>query len=207
LIGVRLGDPDGDSGWESRCLEEIRRGSRRAFSEVYEAYASRLYWQVLLPRLGNASAAEEALAETFRAALEHLGEYRPQGGGMVRWLTAIAVNKATDIHRERARTGKALASFESLVAPLREGARDGEALVERRLDQARLRVAVAGVLEQIPPRYRRAIELRLLEDLPRSECARRMEVAIGNFDVLLLRALRAFRQAWVARHGEKSEER
>ena len=120
MIGVRLatGGPDEDSEWESRCLEEIRRGSRRAFSELYEAYAGRLYSHVLLPRLGNASAAEEALAETFGAALEHLGGYQPMRGGIFRWLTTIAVNKATDIHRERARTGKALASFESLVAPV-----------------------------------------------------------------------------------------
>ena len=48
--------------------------------------------------------------------------------------------------------------------------------------------------------------VRMLEDLPRAECARRMEIAIGNFDVLLLRALRAFRGAWVARHGERWEE-
>lgn len=207
MIGVCLGGRDEDPSWESRCLEEIRRGSRRAFSELYQAHARRLYSHVLLPRLGNASAAEEALAETFRAALEHLGEYRPQAGGMVRWLTTIAVNKATDMFRERARTGKALASFEALVAPLRESAGDAEALVHGRLDQARLRVAVAEVLEQIPPRYRRAIELRLLDDLSRADCAHRMEITVGNFDVLFLRALRAFRQAWVAGHGEKSEER
>lgn len=206
MIGVRLatGGPDEDSGWESRCLDEIRRGSRRAFGELYEAYAGRLYSQVLLPRLGNASGAEEALAETFRAALEHLGGYQPRSGGIFRWLATIAMNKATDIHRERARTGKALASFESLVAPLREG---GEGFIEGRLDQERLRAAVDEVLARIPPRYRRAIELRVLEDLPRAECANRMEIAIGNFDVLLLRALRAFRQAWVERHGEKKEER
>jgi RNA polymerase sigma-70 factor, ECF subfamily len=201
---LATGGPDEDSGWESRCLDEVRRGNRRAFSELYEAYAGRLYSHVLLPRLGNASAAEEALAETFRAALEHLGGYERQPGGIFRWLTTIAMNKATDIHRERARTGKALASFESLVAPLRESP---EAFVEGRLDQERLRLAVAEVLAQIPPRYRRAIELRVLEDLPRIECARRMEITIGNFDVLLLRALRAFREAWVARHGEKGEER
>ena len=206
MIGVRLatGGPDEDSGWESRCLDEIRRGSRGAFSELYEAYAPRLYSHVLLPRLGNASAAEEALAETFRSALEHLGGYERQPGGIFRWLTTIAMNKAADIHRERARTGKALASFESLVAPLREGP---EGIIEGRLDQQRLRVAVAGVLAEIPPRYRRAIELRVLQDLPRADCADRMEITIGNFDVLLLRALRAFRQAWVQRHGERSEER
>lgn len=201
---MATGGPDEDSGWESRCLDEIRRGSRRAFSELYEAYAPRLYSHILLPRLGNAAAAEEALAETFRAALEHFGGYERQPGGIFRWLTTIAMNKATDIHRERARTGKALASFESLVAPLREGP---EGIVERRLDQQRLRVAVADVLAQIPPRYRRAIELRLLEDLPRADCADRMEITVGNFDVLLLRALRAFRQAWVESHGEKGEER
>jgi RNA polymerase sigma-70 factor (ECF subfamily) len=204
---LAAGDPDEDPGWESRCLHEIRRGSRRAFGELYEAYAPRLYSRVLLPRLGNPSAAEEALAETFRAALEHLGGYERRPGGIFRWLASIAMNKAAELHRERARTGKALASFESLVAPLREDPREAAASVEGRLDEERLRTAVGQVLARIPPRYRRAIELRVLEDLPRADCAHRMEIAIGNFDVLLLRALRAFRKAWVASHGEKSEER
>jgi len=191
-------------GWELRCLEEVQRGNRRAFGELYAAFAPPLYAQVLLPRLGSPWAAEEALAETFRAALEHLGGYRLQGGSLFGWLARIAVNKATDLHRERARTGKALASFESLIAPLRD--RGAAAEAERRLDQRHLRAAVEDALSQLSPRYRLAIQLRMLEDLPRAECARRMEIAIGNFDVLLLRALRAFRGAWVARHGERWEE-
>ena len=116
------------------------------------------------------------------------------------------MNKATDLHRERARTGKALASFESLVAPLREVDRSGATQAERRLDQRRLREAVDEVLARLSPRYRRAIQLRVLEDLPRAECARRMETTLGNFDVLVLRALRAFRAEWVLRHGERWEE-
>jgi len=205
LDGVRLATGSDDRlGWELRCLEEARRGNRRAFGELYAAFAPPLYAQVLLPRLGSPSAAEEALAETFRAALEHLGSYRPQGGSLFGWLARIAVNKATDFHRDRARTGKALASFESLIAPLRD--RGAAAEAERRLDQRHLRAAVEDALSQLSPRYRLAIQLRMLEDLPRAECARRMEIAIGNFDVLLLRALRAFRGAWVARHGERWEE-
>jgi RNA polymerase sigma-70 factor (ECF subfamily) len=188
--------------WELQCLEQIRRGSRAAFSELYAAFASPLYTDVLLPRLGNAAAAEDALAETFRAALEKLGEYRPQGGSVFGWLARIAMNKATDQYRQRARAGKALASFESLIAPLREAA-GPEA--ERRIDRRRLRTAVDRVLDRISPRYRRAIELRMLEDLPRAECAVRMETSIGTFDVLLLRALRAFREAWVEEHGMREE--
>jgi RNA polymerase sigma factor (sigma-70 family) len=206
--GVRLGSggSDGDPGWELRCLEEVRRGSRRAFAELYAAFAPPLYAEVLLPRLGNASAAEEALAETFRSALEHLGGYRPEGKSVFAWLARIAMNKAADLHRHRARTRKALASFESLVAPLREGERAGAVDAERRLDRTRLKRAVDEVLARLSSRYRTAIELRILDELPRAECARRMETTIGNFDVLLLRALRAFRAAWVAQHGERWEE-
>jgi len=193
-------------GWELQCVEEAQRGNRRAFVELYTAFAPPLYAEVLLPRLGNAVAAEEALAETFRAALEKLGDYRPQGGSIFGWLARIAVNKATDLHRERARTGRALASYQSLIAPLRESESGAGIEIERRLDQRRMRAAVDEVLGELLPRYRRAIELRMLEDLPRLECAQRMEVTIGNFDVLLLRALRAFRAAWVVRHGEKLEE-
>jgi RNA polymerase sigma-70 factor (ECF subfamily) len=63
---------------------------------------------------------------------------------------------------------------------------------ERRLNADRVR----ATLEQINPRYRRAIELRLLEELPREECARRLEVALGTFDVLFFRAVNAFRRCY-----------
>src|SRR5262249_61536473 len=116
------------------------------------------------------------------------------------------LTRAADVHGERARTGRGRASFESRVAPLREGDPAGATQAERRLDQQRLREAVDEVLERLPPRYRRAIQLRVLEDLPRAECARRMDTTLGNFDVLVLRALRAFRTEWVLSHGERWEE-
>lgn len=201
---VRLANdgPDEKLAWELRCLEQIRRGDRAAFGELYAAFAPPLYADVLLPRLGSAASAEDALAETFTSALEKLGEYRPQGGSIFGWLARIAMNKATDQYRQRARTGRALASFESLIAPLREPA---DPQIERRIDRLRLRTAVEGVLDRLSPRYRRAIQLRMLEDLPRAECAVRMETSIGTFDVLLLRALRAFREAWLEVHGMRED--
>jgi DNA-directed RNA polymerase specialized sigma24 family protein len=61
------------------------------------------------------------------------------------------------------------------------------------------------VLASVNPRYRRAIELRFLDDRSREDCARLMEVKLGTFDVLLLRALRAFRQQWHELIGERPE--
>jgi len=51
------------------------------------------------------------------------------------------------------------------------------------------------------PRYKRAIELRFLEERTRQECADVLEVKLGTFDVVLLRALRAFRKEWEALMG------
>jgi RNA polymerase sigma-70 factor (ECF subfamily) len=66
--------------------------------------------------------------------------------------------------------------------------------------------AVTSVLERLNARYRRAIELRFVEELPREECALALEVKIGTFDVLLLRALKAFRKEWTEVVGEKEVE-
>jgi RNA polymerase sigma-70 factor (ECF subfamily) len=54
---------------------------------------------------------------------------------------------------------------------------------------------------QLQERYRQAIELRLVQELSREECAKRLGVTIGTFDVLLFRAVRAFRKHF----GEKTD--
>jgi RNA polymerase sigma-70 factor (ECF subfamily) len=190
--------------WERERLARARRGDPRAWGELYQALAPALYAEILLPRLGTAAAAEEALAETFRAAVERLASFDGQVS-LFFWLARIAVNKATDQHRERARNGKALAGFQSLLGPLSLPPPDPASEVERAHELASLRERIAGVLGELNPRYRRAIELRLLEDKPRSECAAALECTVPTFDVVLLRALRAFRAAWEAPQLKASE--
>jgi DNA-directed RNA polymerase specialized sigma24 family protein len=43
----------------------------------------------------------------------------------------------------------------------------------------------------------------LVQELPREECARRLGVTIGTFDVLLFRAVRAFRKHFGDRAGKE----
>jgi RNA polymerase sigma-70 factor (ECF subfamily) len=175
---------------ERTCLGALRRGDRAAFRRLYEVMAPPLYARVLLPRLGDAQAAEDVLAETFQRAIERLDGYQDRGGSIWSWLVTIASNRANDLHRERARDGRGQAGLAAMLAPL-----FGEA-ADDALDAERLRVAVTNTLERVNPRYRRALQLRFFEDRPRVECATMMEVKLGTFDVLLLRALRAFRAEW-----------
>ncbi len=45
-------------------------------------------------------------------------------------------------------------------------------------------------------RYAQALRLRLLDDKSREECAEALGVTVGNFDVILHRAAKAFRKVY-----------
>jgi DNA-directed RNA polymerase specialized sigma24 family protein len=92
-----------------------------------------------------------------------------------------------------------LADVRALLPPdLADDANPEHALVSVR--HARdLGQRIGETLAGLNPRYRRAIELRLVEERSREACAEALEVKLGTFDVLLLRALRAFRTSWEAR--------
>jgi RNA polymerase sigma factor (sigma-70 family) len=182
--------------WERACLARIRRGDADAFAELYRAFSGPLYAQILMPRLGQPALAEEALADTFRSALERLDTFRDHRQSIWSWLARIAVNRATDQHRHRARTQVALASFGDLLGAQASPQVDPHDALERAAEQQRLRAAIAATLETIAPRYRRAIELRLVEERERADCAAVLSVTVPTFDVVLLRAVRAFRKAW-----------
>ncbi|MCK7475967.1 MAG: sigma-70 family RNA polymerase sigma factor [Rhodopseudomonas palustris] len=159
---------------------------------------------MLPPILGDRDAAEDALAETFRVAIERLAGFHYQGTSLWYWLQAIGRSKAMDLHRARARANRALATFARLLEPLQpwdEAA--AVALAER--DRRRLHDAVAGALARINPRYRQALEARFLQEQSRAECAEALGVTLGTFDVVL-RALRAFRREWETLHGVSAEE-
>jgi len=186
-----------DPAWldeERRCLGALRRGDRAAFKRLYDVMAPPLYQRILLPRLGDPAAAEEALADTFARVVERLDGYQDRGGSIWSWIVTIAGNLAHDHHRARARDGRVRAGFETLLGPL---VGDASLPNDEAPDGETLRARVAAALGGLNPRYRRALELRFFEDRERVDCAAALEVKLGTFDVLLLRALRAFRAAWV----------
>jgi RNA polymerase sigma-70 factor (ECF subfamily) len=194
MRGNQQAEPD--LSWERACLRRVRGGDREAFAELYRAFAPRLYSRILMPKLGHAHAAEEALSETFLSLLEHAHTLEVEDKSLLHWLARVASNKAIDMHRKKARTQRSLASFERLLEPLLPEVEDPLLQREGEAVRERSRRAVSEVLTVLNPRYRRALELRFLQDESRERCAVLMEVKLGTFDVLLLRALRAFRKQW-----------
>ena len=145
---------------EQNLCERARAGSRAALGQLLERHGPRLYRSVLLPRLGSADAAEEALAITYAKVVERFAKFEWQDVGVYPWLRMVAMRVAIDMLRARKRE----VLFEptdlerELDCSQREPA-SADQLEERDLATARRRVA--ELLDQIHPRYADAIRLRV----------------------------------------------
>jgi RNA polymerase sigma-70 factor (ECF subfamily) len=186
---------------EHRLVEDARRGNLDAMRPILERYAAPLYGTVILPRLGDAASAEEVLRDTLATAVEKIRRFTWQGKSIYPWLRQIAINKVYDVHRQSKRSRRLADAMVHEVAVESDPASHADAQLiadqERRAHRARIDLT----LSQLQDRYRLAIELRLIQELSREDCAQRMGIAIGTFDVLLFRAVRAFRKQF----GERGE--
>ena len=181
---------------ERALLAAIRKGHRDRWGQVYDLYAPLLYRRILMPRLANPTAAEDALSETFRTAIENFGKYKDHPAGIYPWLARIAHNKAIDLHRVRASTGRKIRDLTVQLDPLMQQVPSADELMELKVEERGLGEKMKACLGALNPRYRTALELRFLKEKSRQHCAEALEVKVATFDVLLLRAVRALRKAW-----------
>ncbi len=186
-------------------MERAQAGDREAFKALYQMHASTVHRYAILPMVRDPVLAEDLLADTFVKALEHLPRFKWQGRGILPWLIRIGKNRCLD-HLRRA--GRQSAWPEGLEQQLPEPSQllDPEHQVGTAEAARVIGDRIQACLEDINPRYRRVIELRLVEKLPRDVAATRMEVTVGTLDVLLFRACKAFRKSYVKRHGVTPEQ-
>ena len=178
---------------ERRVVEQAAAGDRRAFEQIYRAYASTLFSYVLVPMLGDRDDAHDCLRETFVAAHRHLPTFTWQDSGIYPWLKTLAKNKARDLLRASGRRQRLRGAFEEHLGTA--GSPEPKNPAEEELQRGALRSRIETVLDELNPRYAQVLRLRLLEDRSREECAAALEVKVGTLDVLLFRACKSFRAA------------
>src|SRR5215510_11959001 len=186
---------------EQKLVEEAQQGNLDAMRPILERYAAPLYGTVILPRLGDTASAEEVLRDTLATAVEKIRRFTWQGKSIYPWLRQIAINKVYDVHRQSKRSRR-LADAMVHEVPI-ESDPDSHADAQLIADQERAshRLRIDEAMASIAERYRIAIELRLIQELSREDCAKKLGITIGTFDVLLFRAVRAFRKQF----GERVE--
>lgn len=197
-------EPDAHLEDERRLVERAKAGDQDALRPLLERYGGLLYGAVILPRLHNAAAAEDVLRDTLLTAVEKINSFEWQGRSLYAWLRQIAAHKVIDAHRRNARTGRmlvALAAESPISTEPDESAEASLIAEEERRDRAS---RVERTLAALHPRYREVLLLRLCDELPREDCARRLGVTLGTLDVLVFRAIRSFRKRY-AETGDAGE--
>jgi len=174
---------DGDDD----LIVRVARGDGAAFARLVGRYRARL--TAMTTRIvGNRAIAEEIVQEAFTRAWINAPRWKPHGGGRANfggWLARVATNLAID-HTRRARP-----------VPLDEAAEpvDPAVSADQKLIAAEDRRRLDRALAALPPRQKAAIALTYDEGLSNAAGAEVMEISVGAFELLLVRARRALREA------------
>ena len=192
---ARPSDSDEQLERERRLVERAHAGDRAAVGELLAAHGPALYRSILLPRLGSDAAARDALSEVYERVVERFDRFTWQNVGFWPWLRTVALRVALD--QLRARKRLVLWDAEDVAREL--DATQTATPVDQKLSEHRERQAarakVEEALSRIHPRYARAIRLRVLEERPREDVARELDVSPATFDVVLHRAMQSLRKA------------
>jgi RNA polymerase sigma factor (sigma-70 family) len=169
-----------------------------AFEELVRGH-ERLLYGLALRVVGDTRDAEEVAQDAFERAYRALAGYPPERVAAMRlrpWLARIALNLARNRLRRRTPPTRPLEDGDGEPLPL--AAPRGEepaAAAERRADRQQWAELLAG----IPARYREAVVLRHVEDLPYAEVAEVLGQPVGTVKTHVHRGVRLLRAALEAR--------
>jgi RNA polymerase sigma-70 factor (ECF subfamily) len=169
---------------DEELVSLVRRGDLRCYETLMRRNNRRLY-RAVRAVLRDESEVEDVLQEAYLAAYRRLDEFQGRARFST-WLIRIALNKALDERRRRARVASQLGL---LPAPARPS--DPEREIAGR-EMARL---LERAIDALPEHFRTVYVLRELEGLDTLETAECLELDPGTVKTRLHRARVALRDA------------
>lgn len=168
------------------------QADRAAFGTLYDRYIDVIYGYAFR-QAGDHVAAQDITAETFRRALERIGEYVWQGKPFGAWLVRIA----SFVIQERRRTDQ-IAATHTTVLP------EGDVLPAADVPAldcliARENASVLwNLVRALPPAYQQVIVLKFAREMDYAAIATTLRRSPAASKQLAYRALQALRHAAVA---------
>lgn len=167
-------------------LEEIikncQAGKTNDFGLVYDAYVKKIY-AFIYQKTFNREVAEDLTSKTFLNSLKNIGQYDAEKANFNTWIYKIARNNVIDHYRAR-RDEIDIENVFDLAADS-----DIEADVGNRLILEKVRKQ----LENLEPRQKEIILLRLWDGLSYKEISALIGISAGNAKMIFSRSMSALR--------------
>jgi RNA polymerase sigma factor (sigma-70 family) len=174
---------------DDRLLAASRHDPER-FGVFYDRHAAAVL-AFCLRRTGCVETALDLTGEVFAAAYAKRSSFRHTGAPARSWLYGIARRQIGTFHRRRRVADRYRRRFGIATATAVVAAAAGEDLdrVEVLVDLEAFTPALDGALAALPSGQQRAVQLRVVDELPYDEVARRLGCSEGAARVRVSRAL------------------
>jgi RNA polymerase sigma-70 factor, ECF subfamily len=162
----------------------LKAGDQGAMAQLYDRYSSVVY-AVALRVLGDTGAAEDVLQEVFLQLWRKPSAFDSARGSLGTWLAVITRNRAIDFLRKR-RPETDIEDVVLSTAPDLAGDADRSRCAEK----------VRGVLGDMTPAQRNALEMAYWEGMSHSEIADKTGEPLGTVKTRIRSGLITLRKAF-----------
>ena len=169
-----VGDaPSGMRDTPEQRLARVAAGDKRAFAELYDTTAPRIFGLVRR-LLVDPAQSEEVTQEIFLEIWQTATRYKPERGSAISWMLTMAHRRAVD----RVRASQASRERDSRIG-IRDYDREYDQVAEHAeitMEGERVKRALTGLTEL----QRQAVELAYYCGLSHSEIATELHVPVGT---------------------------
>lgn len=188
---------------DRRLVSRVLKGDAEAFDELIEEYYPRLYRFAYSRLDGDRETCEEIVQITFVKVIENLRKFRGEAS-LFTWICAFCRFEIAALWRGKYGSGRPV--------ELREDSPDLRSALEalsmtppspdRTLERNELARLVRSVMDHLPPRYGKVLEMKYVARLSVREIAQHMQLSPKATESLLTRARNAFREGYGAVAGK-----
>src|SRR5919202_3808534 len=179
--GVQPGEAE-----EAALVAALARADARAIEIAYDRYSRSIY-SLAFKLLGDASAAEEVVQETFLKLWRQPAAYQPNRGRLLSWLLGVAHHHAVDLLRrrqleQRHRIDAAQTQSGDPLADMLDhlGLASNDDDPQSRLGTLEQRAAIRRALALLTPEQRLPLELAYYRGMTQLEIATRLGAPLGT---------------------------
>ena len=158
---------------DAELMEEIIAGSADAFEELYDRYSARAF-RIARSVCRDYGAAEDAVQEAFVSIFKNRASYQSHRGTVAAWVLMVALSRAIDVSRVRAKHATRRARDDALTVLPEPG--DVMEQAGARIDATPVRIALAA----LPEEQREAITLAYYGELTHTEIAEHLGIPFGT---------------------------
>lgn len=175
-----------DPGSIEGLLGAVALGDRRAFAELYDQTAGRMFG-VIRRILPNGEQAEDALQDAFVKIWQKASTYQPELGSAISWMMTIARHQAIDVRRRNG--GRNPVPIDEVEETLADPAHDPAAAAEQMHSMRRLKDCLSG----LPDDRQQMVLLAYHQGWSREELALRFQRPVTTIKTMLRRSLIALK--------------